>query len=590
MAVMIPNYIDRFTTKGERRFYAFLETFAKPDEFYTSWYLPEIKGKEPDFILYSVETGLVVFEVKDWALEQIEEADPHNFVLRMGKERKRLKSPLIQAREYLNSLMDRLKADGLLLTRDSAHYGHPKVPVDCGVVFPNIDKSEYCRRGLEKVLDPRRAFFKDDLHPESDICRDESGECFRQKITAMFPPRFRFQLSESEYAHLKQLLFPVVRIDQPQRDTCAYVDLSERIHVLDDVQEGIARKCSDGLHVIEGLSGSGKTLILVHKVAFLRAYRPEIKSILFLCRNIALVGYVKRLLSEKGVGLGVGGVEVCHFYEFCSKVLGEEIRCEGEDEDYYALVVDEALSRADSGSLKYDAILVDEGQSFSAKMLQVAAKTLRPGSPNLTIAVEGEIDTDFLFPAFPKVHRDEVSRRYRDTSTINNFIGKFVGSEIVSGLCEITGPEPQIIRLQSMGDIASFVSDTIRDLYSHREYPLSEIAVLYPQSIYDDKLPSLPDLLIGELERAGLIAEWISRDFRAKLYHDITTERISIGDIETAAGLDYACVFLLGLDELEGEPSAMEKTACLGLTRARHRLVIPYVKNTPLIEKLKAAL
>src|SRR5512138_2826635 len=112
MAVMIPDYTTEFTTKGERRFYEFLSKFAKPDEKFTSWYLPDVLGREPDFILYSDEIGLIVFEIKDWSLEQIEEADRHTFVLQAGGKRKRLKSPLNQAREYVNSLMDRIKSDG----------------------------------------------------------------------------------------------------------------------------------------------------------------------------------------------------------------------------------------------------------------------------------------------------------------------------------------------------------------------------------------------------------------------------------------------------------------------------------------------
>src|SRR5512139_186376 len=48
------------------------------------WYLPDIEGREPDFILFGSEVGLLIFEVKDWALEQIVEANPHTFILKIG--------------------------------------------------------------------------------------------------------------------------------------------------------------------------------------------------------------------------------------------------------------------------------------------------------------------------------------------------------------------------------------------------------------------------------------------------------------------------------------------------------------------------
>ena len=81
MATMIPDNIGWFTTEGEKQFYKFLESVAKPDSRYISWYLQDIKGEEPDFLFFSDEVGLIIFEVKDWALNQIREANPQYFVL-----------------------------------------------------------------------------------------------------------------------------------------------------------------------------------------------------------------------------------------------------------------------------------------------------------------------------------------------------------------------------------------------------------------------------------------------------------------------------------------------------------------------------
>jgi len=64
MATMMPSDIGEFETEGERTFYKFLEGVAKPDAHYLCWYLPEVNGKEPDFLLYSDEVGLIIFEVK----------------------------------------------------------------------------------------------------------------------------------------------------------------------------------------------------------------------------------------------------------------------------------------------------------------------------------------------------------------------------------------------------------------------------------------------------------------------------------------------------------------------------------------------
>jgi len=75
MATMIPSDDVEFATDGERQFYGFIQSVAKPDSQFLCWYTPDIEDKEPDFILFFPKIGLVVFEVKDWALNQIQKAN-----------------------------------------------------------------------------------------------------------------------------------------------------------------------------------------------------------------------------------------------------------------------------------------------------------------------------------------------------------------------------------------------------------------------------------------------------------------------------------------------------------------------------------
>jgi hypothetical protein len=70
MAVMIPADFEDFCMDGERQFYGFLKNAAKPDSKYLLLYLQDVNGLEPDFILFCKEIGLIIFEVKNWALDQ----------------------------------------------------------------------------------------------------------------------------------------------------------------------------------------------------------------------------------------------------------------------------------------------------------------------------------------------------------------------------------------------------------------------------------------------------------------------------------------------------------------------------------------
>ena len=115
MALMIPENVETFTTEGERQFYKFLEAVAKPDSRHITWYTPNIEGKEPDFILFSQNVGLIIFEVKDWMLDQIREANPQYFRLQVGNKIESRKNPFQQSRDYLYDIVDKIKKDGQLI-------------------------------------------------------------------------------------------------------------------------------------------------------------------------------------------------------------------------------------------------------------------------------------------------------------------------------------------------------------------------------------------------------------------------------------------------------------------------------------------
>lgn len=223
MATMIPDDVDQFTTDGERQFYGFLKTTAKPDSKYMAWYLPDINGHEPDFILFCKDTGLTVFEVKDWALYQIQEANPSYLILTTDGRQEKLVNPLKQAKTYTRSLMDKIRDDRRLISNNPLHSGNSKIPICEGVVFPNINKFEFKTKSLEEVIPIDKILFWDDLHPQSDLRCDVTGQKFFNALQRMFPPLSPVDLTPNEFQHLRQLPFPVIRITTPDRDASLHL-------------------------------------------------------------------------------------------------------------------------------------------------------------------------------------------------------------------------------------------------------------------------------------------------------------------------------------------------------------------------------
>ncbi len=134
-----------------------------------------------------------------------------------------------------------------------------------------------------------------------------------------------------------------------------------------------------------------------------------------------------------------------------------------------------------------------------------------------------------------------------------------------------------------------YVADGIVGL-ADNGYSMSEIAVIYISKEISDAEEPLPVLIGSALETRGILASWLSQDIRSKADYDITTDTVTISTAHSVKGLDYAAVFVVGLDIVEpGDCWTLDqisKIAYVALTRARYRLYVPYTMGTPLIAKI----
>ena len=578
MATMFPAENEAFTTAGEETVYRFLRRAARPDAVFLAWYSPDIEDREPDFILLSPDSGLIVLEVKDWLAEQVLEADPKSALLQIGPRRERRKQPLAQAREYVNSLLS-------LLGRHAPEGAGGKAALPCpvtwGAVFPHMRREEFDACGLGEVMDGSRVLCWDDLNEDSPLLRDASGQRLRQWLAEHFPPLFPFSLTPPQVAWLRGCIFPVVRLDLPQRGGASVPEQAATVLALDHEQENLARSFGPGKTLITGPAGSGKTLVLAHQAWNLPRVDRRIRRILITCFNLSLVGYIRRLLARKGVSLGPDSVEVVPFYSLCERILGEPLTHANEGGDYYELVVRECLERLEGDHPlkgRWDAILVDEGQDFSPDMARVLLALL-PEYGSLTVAQDEhqclyQPDAGGWTPVtIPGLKTRRLSRQYRNTRQIAALAARVLGlapeDAEASGA---DGPEPRWLasadgRAQ-VEEVATAVAELVR-----AGIPMSEIAVLYVRN-RNGAVDNLAEALVEALEARGVLARWAARDTASKRGYDITTDSVTISTIHSAKGLDFAQVFLLGLDDLAPHDDKARRLAHVGMTRAREGLTL----------------
>ena len=152
----------------------------------------------------------------------------------------------------------------------------------------------------------------------------------------------------------------------------------------------------------------------------------------------------------------------------------------------------------------------------------------------------------------------------------------------------------------ALGDVKNFekiieyTGSKAKEISATDGCPYSEIAVLYAMKNPGKNLKApLPEMIASVMESNGILSKWVSEDYRAKSTHDITTNSVTISTIHSVKGLDYAAVFLLGVDFLEPHiwsVEQIEKLIYVAITRARYQLFIPYMVENQFIAKLKACL
>jgi hypothetical protein len=617
MARMYPEHLERSeeATEGERRVFAFIQEAARPHKDFICWYQPSIgsQGKVPDFVLYGKHLGLLVLEVKDWASHQILSYTPHRFtVLHSGKAEEKT-NPLRQAKGYADAMMEELRGSPEFVSREGAHKGGLKIPVGRMVVFPNISRDEYEDRGIRWLIPVEMTLLREDLDPSGEILSDPSGRKFQQRMSGAFPFLFK-GLTGKEEAKLQFALWPEGKIRLPVREGLGKGHFKREVAVLDETQARLALRLGPGHQIIKGPPGSGKTLVLVHRCCQLRRYEPRTKRILLVCFNIALVSYLKRLIQEKATGTGDGGVHVSHFFELCSKVLGETVRFENESSDYYDLVTQETLDRIKSGKSlmkPFDAILVDEGQDFDESMLRVVLALLKSGG-DFVLSLDSYQDLYRRRPSWKSVgieaggRTHTLKKAYRSTKALFDFSQRFIGQEPGAGeqlalLPEtgvFKGAAPEIHKFRNAEGLETFLIKDLGGCLQRGEYKRSETAIIYDDKVYGpDRFSydnrALPMRLLRNLEASGVPSTWVSQDVRSKEMYDVTTDRVSLISIHSSKGLDFDLVYLVGLDHLhpgEGTRQSLVSLVYVAMTRAKIRLVIPYVEETDLIRRIRDCL
>lgn len=189
-------------------------------------------------------------------------------------------------------------------------------------------------------------------------------------------------------------------------------ELESQLSVLDIKQADTVIGYFDGVQRIRGLAGSGKTIVLALKAAYLHSQNPDLDiAITFHTRSLKkqFESLIMRFCLEKGIGepdwkkirivnaWGGPGDEKNKegiYYDFCLsngieyQNLNKARSFAGYNKNAFEEICRKAVNEVNKPVAKYDIIFVDEAQDLSESFLQLCYKFLKGDRKRLVYAYD----------------------------------------------------------------------------------------------------------------------------------------------------------------------------------------------------------
>lgn len=564
---------------------------------------------QPDIIAYIPRLGLIIIEVKDWLPTTIAKINKNTWELNINGCTKGVTSPLEQVRGYFIQLKNLLETKSSLLSEDGARKGTLKLPINYFVAFTNIKRKDIPAEA-SSFFSANNYIFKEDV---TAIGTTLKGAALASYFLSLFSKAFwkNEPLSPKELETLRGALYPEITLTKKSKT-------GDKQIVLDITQEQLAKKLDTGHHVVRGIAGSGKSLVLCAKAKLLAETKPKWRTLLT-CYNTSLKAqlefYLKNMNDMFITEPAKPNWEIASFYSLLYQ-LARETEYDGIPEDFFShgaetqsdeeqsLKAGEHLQKIAKlpGAPRFDAILIDESQDFHHSWLKGLISLLNPETgfiilaedPNQKIYKRSFTYKDAGLNITGHIRKLPVT--YRSTKEIvlpaslfvqqsncDEFFKQYVGEDNLATLfSEPSGTPPRIAIIKD-DKVLSHLSESITsDTKNGMSY--SDIAVICP---YKEQTRKVSDYL----QRAKIPAYWLVKDPKAKKEYDLTQDSVIITTIHSAKGLEFEKVYFLGLEEfplnsLDLNDRENASMIYVAMTRAKKQLEIVSTQPTETYSKL----
>lgn len=471
MVTFIPPYMgEEIKSNAEKKMYDVLKELEMDDVYVLhSLGLPKHRSKlygEIDFVVVC-KRGIACLEIKGGRVECRE--GKWFFIDRYGVERQKPEGPFAQVTGNMFSLMTELK------NRFSKTMPNKNFLVACGVVFPDV---EFVSRGQEII-------------PEIVYdCKTENITTYIKNIFDYWENRHHREVTKLTPKEIKEIVAYL------RGEFCFVSTLGDRLNTVDrkilrltKEQAQIMDALGENRHLlIEGGAGTGKTL-LATEFAAKRAARGE--KVLYLTFNKNLSNNIN-LQLDANENLKVINIHAL-FGEYVAVDL-EKLKL--NPKNYFEEELPETflgwienLSKEELNSLKYDVLVMDEGQDIIKPSYMYSLDILLDGGfekgkwaifydEMQNIYNPDYVDGMQIIESYDCT-KFRLFMNCRNTIQIGNYCSKVSGIEMKSFLRE-NGEEVQGISFADQNDFKVKIKEILKKLRSEK-VNLSEVVFLAPK-------------------------------------------------------------------------------------------------------------
>lgn len=542
MARMYPNQLSPDTgSDAERRLYAAFRD--ELDNSYTvfhsvAWQSLDPAGRprdgEADFVIAHPQRGILVMEAKGGTIRCDPRTGRWTSTDRAGQTHA-IKDPFAQARDSKYILLDQLK---LML-------GGPRRHINIGhaVAFPDGVASG-ALPGLDKprdiILDATDlvnlsgwvggalAYARGQTSSRGTAPGEEAVEALMKLLGKAW------ELRTAMWGEFVQEQDELIRLTQQQ------------FMILDVLNRH--RRAA-----ISGCAGSGKTMLAAEKAS--RLARQGFR-VLFICFNKNLAADLRDRLKPSD------NLDIVHFHELCYNLAREAdvLPVKQDDRRFFDQQLPEALMEAaDILNVRYDAIVVDEGQDFHEDWWIPLQTLLRdPDEGILYIFFDDNQRIYVRHSTFPIQQPPySLTVNCRNTQNIHRVVLQFYAAEEQPTARGPEGRPPEEIVYGRPHHLRATLQDVLLHLTREERVPTDEITVLSPlrekSRLWDSRMTQGPQLTDRWPPPPG---------------------QVYFTTIYSFKGLERAVIILTEIDQWPGQADDLNHLLYVGCSRARNHLIV----------------